>query len=216
MISCKTLKICNAVFAVWSHFGGGTKHTVGGWIAETHLGHAHVIPMMLGHANALPGKGERGVNEHVCMSTVLFVMISHIMCDEATNVDDVDNLIKLFLSCLDKFEIAFSEFETRKWLQRGNFTSLLNIKEQIDQFGSLRLHWEGNCERCVQSVKPMLKSIRHTTAFLKTPLNKLHKEQSLQLVMQQIEKEDDEPVCQHCNDMRLFGNIMEVTEMIEN
>ena len=86
-------------------------------------------------------------------------------CDTTT----IDNYIKCFLQSVHHFE-QYSEIFDQKnsfmWFDRGNFVSLLNLPDQIEQFGSVRLYWEGSCERYIQYVKPLMKNMRNTTSYL--------------------------------------------------
>ena len=51
--------------------------------------------------------------------------------------------------------------------------TLLNLKDTIQYFGSMRYLWEGLMEKYIQLVKRELKSMRHTNTFLRTVLRKL-------------------------------------------
>ena len=54
-----------------------------------------------------------------------------------------------------------------------NFLSLLNMKDAIDRYGSMRELWEGLMEGYIQNVKRELSTLRHNDGFMKVILNKL-------------------------------------------
>ena len=72
-------------------------------------------------------------------------------------------------------ENAGSASATSKAFYEGksNFFSLLNVKETVEEFGSLRDLWEGYMESYFQVVKGELTSFRHDDDFMVTILTKI-------------------------------------------
>ena len=95
---------------------------------------------------------------------------------------------KLFLSCVDKFEstIYVKNGYTPIWKARGNFLSLLNLPLQQEYYGNIRNFWEGEHERYIQHVKPLLSQLRHSTSFLVTKLERLYQYAAIDYVLQSI------------------------------
>ena len=58
---------------------------------------------------------------------------------------DIRTYIKIFLSMCDIFDTHTYEREISSliWYAKPNFLSLMNIPDQIDQFGPVYLHWDG-------------------------------------------------------------------------
>ena len=72
-----------------------------------------------------------------------------------------------------------NEFEAGK-KERGpffttgsNYLSLLNVKDAIDRYGSMRELWEGYMESYIQNVKCELTTMRHNYTFMQTILKKM-------------------------------------------
>lgn len=54
-------------------------------------------------------------------------------------------------------------------------TSLLNLAEQIEYFGSIRDYWDGDKEAAIQEIKPQLPGLRKTLTFFQTKLVSMRK-----------------------------------------
>ena len=155
------------------HFNGGDQYSTGGWIAETYLAFGRLfnvilIPILVTLPNDTLAK-----TEIICLVQSLVAMLSRLMSDE-NNVDDIEEHIKLFLSLCFKFNNCFYDTQEKCFCDSANFLSLLNLPDQIQQFGSIKMHWEGIHERFIQCVKPHLKNMRSTTSFLTNRLKKMH------------------------------------------
>ena len=90
------------------------------------------------------------------MINALHVMISVLMSPRHHDIDLIDTHIKVFLSCCDRYKrvsTGNSSSEIPRWAKKGNFVSLLNLCDQIEFYGSVRLYWEGSRERFIQVVK---------------------------------------------------------------
>lgn len=99
--------------------------------------------------------------------------------DETTSLR-VDHLVRLFLSCCVEFHRVGKQMNTKSgdpkrpfFTTASNFFSLLNCKELIDVFGSLRYLWEGLDEHFIQLLKREIKTLRHNTQSLKNLLDKM-------------------------------------------
>ena len=111
------------------------------------------------------------------------LMIQSIMCllycitvPQAYSSNEISNYIKCFLQSVDLFEEYSDVISTgpnNVWFSRGNFLSLLNLPDQIEKFGSVRLYWEGCCERHIQYVKPLMKNMRNSTSYLQIKFHQL-------------------------------------------
>ena len=55
----------------------------------------------------------------------------------------------------------------------SNFLSLLNVRDTIDRYGSMRALWEGLMEGFIQNVKCELTNMRHNYTFMQTILKKM-------------------------------------------
>ena len=156
-------------------FNGENDYTTGGWIAETYVGFSRIYGLLLCPLLKKISKDSLGLNEFISMINSLHAMLSRLL---STNVDTtiIQQYVKYFLSCCVKFYSSFYDDEnaTKMFWNCSNFLSLLNIPQQIEQFGPLRLHWEGVHERFIQCVKPMLKNMRSSTSFLTIKMQQIH------------------------------------------
>ena len=75
----------------------------------------------------------------------------------------IDAYVKVFLSCSHKMS---PKNKPIWWWTKGNLVSFLNFREQIDKYGHLRFYWEGNRERFVQYIKPILQNMRKTDTYI--------------------------------------------------
>ena len=158
-------------------FNGGNDYTTGGWIAETYIGFARIICIMYSLVGELLPPLSLALNEFQCMIQCLFCMLSRLMADVDSPIDEITDYIKLFLSCCHKYHSALYDTSNSKnpFWNSPNFLSLLNLPSQIEQFGSMRLYWEGVNERYIQFIKPHLKNMRSSTTFLALKLDNIHK-----------------------------------------
>ena len=115
-------------------------------------------------------------------------LFSYIMSQHNNDPNPIQEYTKLFLSCVDKFEEAVyvPNGATPIWKTRGNFLSLLNLPLQQEYFGNVRHFWEGERERYIQSVKPLLSKLRHSTSFLVTKLERLYQFAAIDYMLQSI------------------------------
>ena len=99
------------------------------------------------------------------------------MADVDIAIDEITDYVKLFLSSCHKYHSTLYDVSNSKnpFWNSPNFLSLLNLPRQIEQFGSMRLYWEGVNERYIQYIKPHLKNMRSSTTFLILKLDNIHK-----------------------------------------
>ena len=129
------------------------------------------------------------VKEYEFMILSRCCLISRLMTKERVITMEIDIYVKVFLFLFRSFEEkVFHDTDGNfMWYNRPNFVSLLNLPNQIEQFGDLRLYWEGSNERLIQLIKPFMKNIRKTSSFLSLQLNKLN---STTLLRNLIESEN--------------------------
>ena len=65
--------------------------------------------------------------------------------------------------------------------------SILNLSEQIDQFGSIHDYWKGTYERYIQYVKPFMKNVRNTESYLGVQLSNIHNSHVLDNIFDQFD-----------------------------
>ena len=165
----------------------GSEFTTGGWIGESYLGFARISAIVFSIACEKCPQNALGLNEFQCMVQSMLALISRLMTDSKICHNELDHYVKLFLSSCHLFHSCIYVTKSPKspnaknpFWNTGNFLSILNLPKQIDQFGALRHHWEGNHERFIQFVKPYLKNMRTTTSYLCTKLEYLQKNNLLQ------------------------------------
>jgi hypothetical protein len=169
-------------FCKMESFGGGSKsseYTTGGWVSESYLAYARLLPLV-GFTAEVMMAGQRGYTAYRCLINSAYVMIAQLMQEVSCDSLFLDNVIKLFLTSVDKFENeVWDNVANCCWYIKPNFISLLNFPNQIKYFGSLRLYWEGNRERQIQYMKPLLKNMRNTVEYLKQKLYESHRDYTL-------------------------------------
>ena len=158
-------------------FNGGNEFTTGGWIAETYLAYARISSVLSSHISEILPPSSLGLNEFQCMIQSMFCLISRLMTNIDVPLEEIKNYTKLFLSCCSIYYSVLYESSSNKnpFWNSPNFLSLLNLPEQIKQFGTMRLHWEGVHERFIQHIKPHLKNMRTTSSYLCKKLDDIHK-----------------------------------------
>lgn len=160
-------------------FNGGDDYTTGGWIAESYLGFSRIFSIIISPTcQFLKRDNLLGWNEFQMMIQSLNAMLARLMCEIDVSIDDITTYIKIFLSCCTRYyETVYGTNgpkDKNPFWNSPNFLSLLNLPQQIKQFGSVRLHWEGIHERFIQYVKPHLKNMRTTTSYLLLKLQEIH------------------------------------------
>ena len=179
-------------FCKLESFTNGQEISTSGWRAESHLAFARIMTYSFSFIRDLiPNKDEF---EHEIMSFELLhntclCMIARLMTPQIVSKSELEDYIKIFLSILDLGErLTFTEsLSGMFWFQRSNFLCLLNLPEQIEQFGDIRKYWEGSRERFIQEIKPLMKATRETTSYLKIQLEKLNKNQLMRNLYKEVQ-----------------------------
>ena len=68
------------------------------------------------------------------------------------------------------------------WESKSNFVSLLNLPLQIESYGPVRHYWEGDRERDIQLIKPLIKCMRKTDSYFKIKMRDLQLHHTLELL----------------------------------
>jgi hypothetical protein len=106
------------------------------------------------------------------------------------------------------------------WRSRGNFLSLLNLPLQQEYFGNVRNFWEGERERYIQHIKPLLSNLRHSTSFLLTKVERLYQHNALDYVIHSIPNSMSchtmESTHERNSDFIIYKDIATVNELIRN
>ena len=120
--------------------GNGSDYAMGGWISESCLAFARLLPIVM-HAAVDLQNDHHGVTEFACMIQMCHVVLSSLMTDECVNCNKIGECIKLSLSSIHKFQhsVWAVQTATEMWSTKGDFLSLLNFSEQMRKFGSVLL-----------------------------------------------------------------------------
>ena len=159
------------------------------WLAEDSLGFSRIMPYVYGDIFSNIQLENSVVTLNILkLVNALYVMIALLMTPRYIHSDFIEMHIKIFLNCCHALctctqDTSISEF----WETKYNFISLLNLPQQIADFGSLRFYWEGNRERFIQSVKKVLDSLRKTQTYLQSKLTLLHKLTTLEWMQHRLE-----------------------------
>jgi len=185
------IKAIQCEFCKLETFNGNDKTTLGGWIAENYLGFSRVMICILSQACKLLSEvnGMMGLIEFEFCIQACFCFIARLMTKNHVSTQEIDDYIKLFLTSLHYLESVSGIRENKQfiWYDKANFLSILNLPQQIDQFGKIHNYWEGTCERYIQYVKPFLKSVRDSESYLKLQLSNLQNSHVLNNIVQGFE-----------------------------
>ena len=99
-------------------------------------------------------------------------------------------LYKTFLSSMHYVELETGIHDEKDvmWYSRPNFLSILNLSEQINQFGSVCAYREGIYERYIQYVKPFMKNVKNTESYLGVQLTNINNSHLLNNLTQDFEE----------------------------
>jgi hypothetical protein len=107
---------------------------------------------------------------------LLHVMVCLLMTPRDSSVGLIDAHVKLFLSCCNRFAESYrGKDQVPFWSTKGNFLSLLNLAQQVEDYGSLRWYWDGTRERYIQTVKKELIAMRKSTSYFQTKMVQIQK-----------------------------------------
>lgn len=145
------------------------------WISENFVAVARLNRFIYGHYfSAMTVKDKTAVDAAMRMITSLDVMISQLMYksddDDEIDPDSTRDIVKIFLSCCIEWATHLSKSGNCDFMEKANFFSLLNLVDQVLQYGSLRMWWGGSFEADIGKVKAELKYLRKTQSFLATKL----------------------------------------------
>ena len=104
---------------------------------------------LLIHLDILPLEQSRVFLEFQRMIHCAFVLMFHLMTRQSVLINDIDDIIKIFLYSCHNFNITFGyskDYVPFRYI-KSNFVLLLNLLNQIKVFGPVYLHWEGVKER---------------------------------------------------------------------
>ena len=152
------------------------------WLAENELALARIIPFIYGlfFLNLdLPVSSNTSESSKIAVQQMfhaMHVMICVLMSPRDANADEVDEHVKFFLSCCDRFAKCYYNDSVKPfWANTGNFPTLLCLGEQRRRHGPIRWYWEGTSERFIQQLKKVLVSMRKTTQYFSGKLSKMYK-----------------------------------------
>ena len=155
------------------------------------------------------------MNDLQRMINSLQVLICLLMTPRNTSGDDIDLYVKLFLSSCDRYSKGYYDSNNAPfWTGKGNFVSLLNLKDQINSFGSLRWYWEGTNERFIQPVKVVLVSLRKSIGYLKKKMHLIRKLNVMTMLKEQVQQIEmkDSTVGKNIKKWHRYDSIQEVKE----
>ena len=198
-------------------FTAGKDFKTGGWIAETYLGYSRLMLILLNKSNKIDTESLLGYNELVLVVQTLLALLSRLMQHESDNIDEIDDYVKLFLAVCHYYEnkIGFDDNSDPFWFKKSNFVSLLNLNDQIIEYGPVYLHWEGVRERFIQNIKPVLVNMRTTVSYLTKKLEKIHQDSTLEILYDSHIKQDIERQVRF-DDFETFDGLSEVKRRIDN
>jgi len=198
-------------------FTSGKEFKTGGWIAETYLGYSRLMIILLNQTDKMITTSLRGYDELIVLFQILYALISRLMQHNSNYIDQIDDYIKLFLSVCHFYEkrIGFEENSYPFWYRKSNFVSLLNLPAQIEEYGPVYLHWEGVRERFIQHVKPSLTNMRSTTSYLCKKLEKIHQDNTLEMLYQNHTKDNFISISRY-DDFEIFEDCHCVEERLKN
>lgn len=150
------------------------------WISENLIAIARLNRFIYGHYfSTIKVKDQTAVDSAMRMITSLDVMVSQLMYnpddDDEIDLDYVEDVVKIFLSCCVEFATHLTKSGDCNFMEKANFFSLLNLVDQIKEYGSLRKWWGGSFEADIGKVKGELKYMRKSQAFLATKLKATRK-----------------------------------------
>ena len=147
------------------------------WISENLVAFSRLIRFIYGHYfSVMKVKDTAAIDPAMRMVCALDVMISLLMNGEdEIDLDFTGEVIKIFLSSCVEWATHLSLSGNVDFMEKSNFFSLLNLVDQIVDFGPLRHWWGGSYEADIGTVKPELKYMRKSQSFLARKLAAVRK-----------------------------------------
>ena len=210
----------NLTWCFLNSFNTSKNYKATGWIANNYLAFARLMLIFYRYIRNVIPHTEVGLLECEGMVQSSLCLVSYIMSKHNQDPKPILEYTKLFLSCVDKFESKVYIKTSIKpiWRSRGNFLSLLNLPLQQQYFGSVRNFWEGERERYIQHIKPLLSHLRNSTSFLVTKLERLYQYIALDHVLESVPNSIGAsikmPNYQRNNEYIVYKNIETVNTLI--
>ena len=104
----------NINFCKVESFNGGNEYTTGGWISETYIGFVRISCFVYSLVVELLPPVSVALNEFQCMVQSLSCMISRLMTDVEVSSEEMNDYIKLFLSCCQKYHSRLFDYSSTK------------------------------------------------------------------------------------------------------
>ena len=197
----------------------GSEYTIGGWIAENYLGFTRIMSNVLGYTRKyIPLEFTQEIDSYEFMIQTCLAFVCRVMTNASVTIEEIDDYIKLFLSAVHNFERLTYVAERKRpyvWYSKGNFLSLLNLPDQIREFGSVRNYWEGSRERYIQLVKPFMKNNRDTDTYLHLQMKHVLSSTMLKNIMTEVSQSSNKKYSRY-NNIRRYKNTQEVVDCINN
>jgi len=169
------------------------------WLAENELALARILPFVYGlfFMNLeLPTRMNTSTETSHAIQQLfhsMHVMISVLMSPRDPLAPEIDEHVKMFLSCCHRFSKCYYRNDEKPfWANTGNFPTLLCLAEQRRRHGPIRLYWEGTSERFIQKLKKVLTSMRRTTQYFRGKLTYMYKTNVMEWLAYQFKTENSE------------------------
>jgi hypothetical protein len=136
----------------------------GGHVSENYLAMSRIIKWFVCVLNPLGNSvnDEALVRNIIDTTTAMYAMITRIMQREINTktIDSTERHVKIFLNSYVELDRKLNGDDNVSWINKYNFLSLLNLKQQMINFGPLLNLWEGGIsgEKIISTMKPEIKS----------------------------------------------------------
>ena len=187
-----------------SQFSDKEGITTVGWQSDQYLAFARLILVYFGLLDDY--SDDVDCQKIVALQQVFvlwFMLLSALFTNETCNTRLVDDCVRLFLSaCVQYGETTIKKIS--KGVRRGknkgeaaffqdtsNYFSLLNLKQLIERFGSMRVLWEGEREKFIKFVKKEMNTICNTETYMPGVLNKFLCNNKMHDFLQQNQLHED-------------------------
>jgi len=138
------------------------------WISENLVAVARMNRFIYGHYfSVCKVKDKAAVDSAMRMIISLDVMISNLMQKKVpTNFNYLREIILVFLSCCVEFATHLSKSGDTDFMVKSNYLSLLNLVDQIIDYGALRNWWGGCFESDIGKIKGDLRFLRKNQRWM--------------------------------------------------
>lgn len=214
----ENIRLMQCGFCKIDRFGQKRNYTIANWVSEAYLAFARLMPILLGSVTQVfSSENKTMMTLYICLIESCYSLLCRLMTSTDIPVEEIDNHIKIFLSIWNEIEKNIYETHNEKsltWFKKGNIISLLNYPRQIKKFGHIRLYWEGNRERYIQCVKPLLTNMRHSETYLITKVKEIYSKNTLKFFM----KGDTSPTKEYdrYRMYKIYSQIKIVLESVKN